>query len=141
MPNFRSHHIVNNLAIIAIAYILLSDKYINIIEFIIFFVGFTIGTDYLSPDLDTKSTPYRRNKVLFFPYKYLSKHRRLNHTFVGTFFMLLYISILVIILALLTSQLELLTNFAYNISIKTYMLFIGGILSANILHIIIDKVF
>ena len=141
MPNFRSHHIVNNLMIIVIAYILLSNKYINIIEFLIYFVGFVVGTDYLTPDLDTKSTPYRRNKILFYPYRYLSKHRDINHTFVGTFLMLIYIASIVVALALITSQLELLTSFAYSITLKTYMLFIGGILSANIIHIIVDKLF
>lgn len=141
MPDFKSHYIVNTLLLLAIGIYGLQNNYFNIVEFGLFYVGFIIGTDYLTPDLDTVSTPYNKSKLIWFPYRKLSKHRGLSHTVVGIFIRLAYISLIVFLIALLTRQTDILINFLVNVKILYYALFLGGIIISNVIHIVLDKMF
>ncbi len=94
MPNFARHQ--------QVCYewlILLLTIYSAIItrDFIIplFIVGYIIGTNYITPDLDTGSTPFNKHKSTWYIFKKLSKHRGSSHNIIiGIFPKLIYLILL-----------------------------------------------
>ncbi len=141
MPDFKTHYVTNTLVIILISAYVLYYHYLNIIELGIFIISYTIGTNYLSPDNDTKSTPYNKNKLLWYPYRKLSTHRGTSHTIIGIFIRLLYVFVIIIIISLLFNQFDVLIDFLMNIKLIYYTLFIAGITASNMMHILLDKLF
>jgi len=141
IPDYRTHYVVNTLTIVIISIYTLFYHYLNIIELGIFIVAYTIGTEFMSPDVDVKSTPYNKNKLLWYPYRKLSKHRGISHSIIGIFIRLLYVSAIIIIISLLFNQFDVLIDFLLNIKIMHYALFISGITLSNVMHILIDRFF
>ena len=102
MPGYNRHRIFNYIIFIAIALILYSE---NIFSFspgmlLAICLGFYIGTEFVTPDLDIDSAAYKRwgrLKILMLPYKWLFKHRQSSHNiFYGAIVRILYISVIIL---------------------------------------------
>lgn len=144
MPCYNSHRLFNYSIFIASAFFLYSENIIHLDTgyFLAIGLGFYIGTEFVTPDLDTNSAAYKRwgnLKILMLPYKWTFKHRHSSHTILyGSMVRIFYIS--VIILALyylifrsLSSEFDLLPVHG--------IIFLMGIITANALHVILDKIF
>ncbi len=141
MPDYKTHYVTNTLLIILISAYVLYYHYLNIIELGIFIISYVIGTNYMSPDVDSKSTPYNKNKLLWYPYRKLSTHRGMSHTILGIFIRLLYVFVVIVIISLIVNQFDVLVDFLMNIKIIYYALFIAGITVSNVIHILLDRIF
>lgn len=144
MPGYNKHRIFNYIVFIAIALIL---YYENIFSFspgmlLAIFLGFYIGTEFVTPDLDIDSTAYKRwgrLKILMLPYKWLFKHRQSSHNiFYGAIVRILYIGIIIMgFYYLIFKSLPQEFTFSY----VYVIIFLAGIILANALHVILDKIF
>jgi len=69
------------------------DSYLESRRILVFSLAYLFGTFFLSPDLDTKSAPYRRwgaIKVIWHPYQRFFRHRGiLHHPVFGPFILIL----------------------------------------------------
>ena len=147
MPNFKTHQYVNYVLLILIS-IFLYYTYQLYYLYLFFIIGYIIGTNYITPDLDINSKP--SNHKIWWLYKKFSKHRGKTHSlFYGFLFPILYIMIILIIfvyvIGLIVDDNYLMFRFIEN-SIKlitTYyiyaIIFIFGIGIADGIHIILDK--
>ncbi len=141
MPGYNAHRIFNYAILIVIAALAWYES-INPEQLLALSIGFYIGTDFLTPDLDTESTAIKRwgwLKILFLPYKWTFAHRQSSHNIVyGAVVRILYISIIML--------------FLYYILFKSFpsgtvffsayiILFLVGIIIANSLHVLLDVIF
>lgn len=140
MPGYNTHRIFNYSLFIAIVALLYVWKIpvINL-KLLVFIAGFYIGTDFITPDLDTESTAIKkwgRLKILWFPYKWMFKHGQSSHNIVyGAIVRILYISIIIFsVYYILFNSLPIGATFS---SIYVFIFFIG-IIMANALHVILD---
>jgi uncharacterized metal-binding protein len=143
MPGYNRHRIFNYIIFFAIVFVL---YYKNIFSFtpgmlLAIGLGFYIGTEFLTPDLDTNSTAYKRwgrLKILMLPYKWLFTHRKSSHNILyGAIVRILYISVIILgfyylIFKSLPSELDLSPLYG--------MIFLIGIILSNALHVILDKI-
>lgn len=143
MPGYNSHRIFNYLSFLVILYILYSREFIQpgIGPLAAAVIGFYLGTEFITPDLDTHSTAHKRwgrLRVLMIPYKWLFKHRQTSHNiFYGAVVRILYISIILLgfyyfIFRTIPSPLA--------FSPIYVIIFLSGIITANALHVILDKI-
>ncbi len=144
MPGYNRHRIFNYIIFIAIAFVLYSE---NIFSFspgmlLAICLGFYIGTEFVTPDLDVDSAAYKRwgrLKILMLPYKWLFDHRKSSHNiYYGAIVRILYISVIILgfyylIFKSLPPELDL--------SPVYVIFFLLGIISANALHVILDNIF
>jgi uncharacterized metal-binding protein len=144
MPGYNSHRLFNYIIFIASAFFLYSK---NIIHpdtgyLLAIGLGFYIGTEFITPDLDTNSAAYKRwgnLKILMLPYKWTFKHRQSSHNILyGSIVRIFYISVIILafyylIFRSLSTELDL--SPVYGI------IFLMGIITANALHVILDKIF
>ncbi|MGB8217177.1 MAG: DUF2227 family putative metal-binding protein [Candidatus Methanoperedens sp.] len=141
MPGYNAHRIFNYVIFIAIAALALYES-INPKQLLALSIGFYIGTDFLTPDLDTDSTAIKRMgrlKILFLPYKWTFAHRQSSHNIVyGAVVRILYISIIMLVLYYLLFK-----SFpSETVFFSTYLiLFLIGIVIANALHVLLDSIF
>jgi uncharacterized metal-binding protein len=141
MPGYNTHRIFNYLIFIAIAALALYES-INLKQLLALSIGFYIGTDFLTPDLDTESTAIKRMgrlKILFLPYKWAFTHRQSSHNIVyGALVRILYISIIVLVLYYVLFK-----SFpSGTVFFSAYIiLFLIGIIIANALHVLLDVIF
>lgn len=142
MPGYNNHRIFNYLIFIVISYFLFSR---NIVQFspwslIAIVTGFYLGTEFITPDLDTNSTAHKRwgrLRILMIPYKWLFKHRNTSHDiFYGAVVRILYIGII-----LLGFYYLIFRSFPSSLTFSPVYVFIflSGIITANALHVILDK--
>lgn len=156
MPNDATHRIINYLAlsifIVINFYIGLENNYFIII---IFMGSYILGTEILSPDLDTDSKPGQRLGILSFPIRKLSRHRGLGHNiFIGWLLKAIYILLILVIIGIILLMLainskvlpinsKVLPYDIYKIldyiDIKIIGAFLIGLFLSNGMHIIIDK--
>ncbi|HEX7627635.1 MAG TPA: DUF2227 family putative metal-binding protein [Candidatus Methanoperedens sp.] len=143
MPGYNRHRIFNYIIFIAIAFVLYSE---NILSFppgmlLAICLGFYIGTEFVTPDLDVDSAAYKRwgrLKILMLPYKWLFDHRKSSHNiYYGAIVRILYISVIILgfyylIFKSLPPEL--------NLSPVYVIFFLLGIISANSLHVILDNI-
>lgn len=144
MPGYNKHRLFNYIVFIVIALILYFE---NIFSFspgilLAIYLGFYIGTEFVTPDLDVDSTAYKRwgrLKILMLPYKWLFKHRQSSHNiFYGAIVRILYISVIILgFYYLIFKSLPQEFTFSYIYVI----IFLIGIIFANTLHVILDKIF
>ena len=144
MPGYNKHRIFNYIVFIVIALILYSE---NIFSFspgmlLAICLGFYIGTEFVTPDLDVDSAAYKRwgrLKILMLPYKWLFKHRQSSHNiFYGAIVRILYISVIILgFYYLIFKSLPQEFTFSY----VYVIIFLIGIILANALHVILDKIF
>ena len=143
MPGYNRHRIFNYIIFIAIAFVLYSE---NILSFppgmlLAICLGFYIGTEFVTPDLDVDSAAYKRwgrLKILMLPYKWLFDHRKSSHNiYYWAIVRILYISVIILgfyylIFKSLPPEL--------NLSPVYVIFFLLGIISANSLHVILDNI-
>jgi len=148
MPSFKFHQITNYFILILLV-LVFSYFYVFDWRFLLFGIGYFIGTEYITPDLDTNSIPYNKAKPVWWLYKELFKHRKTSHNlFIGVISRLSYLIILYA-LAMYTLrwifglpvfpaglQAEFM-QFAREFAVQI-ILFIGGIAVANAMHIVLD---
>ena len=142
MPGYNRHRLFNYIIFIATVLILYSG---NIMRFspgllLAIGLGFYIGTEFVTPDLDTDSSAYKRwgkLKILMLPYKWLFKHRQSSHNiFYGAIVRILYISVIILGVYYLLFR-----SFPPELSPVHVLFFLIGIIIANALHVILDKIF
>ncbi len=142
MPGYNTHRIFNYSLLIAIAALLyvLKVPVLNLMM-LAFFAGFYIGTDFITPDLDTDSTAIKRwgrLKILWLPYKWTFTHGQSSHNIVyGAIVRILYISVIILGVYYLLFKSLPQTMFS---SVYVFI-FIIGIITANALHVILDGLF
>lgn len=143
MPNDSTHRITNYLML---SIFILLNFYFNIekdYKLIITFVGsYILGTELLSPDLDTRSKPGNRLGILSYPIRKLSTHRGLGHNiFIGWFLRILYLILIgtVILFILYKLGYDLYWTLKY-IDAKIMSAFLVGIFLSNAVHIITDNI-
>jgi uncharacterized metal-binding protein len=141
MPGYNEHRIFNYAILIAIAALAWYES-IDPKQLLALSVGFYIGTDFLTPDLDTESTAIKRLgrlKILFLPYEWTFTHRKSSHNIIyGAIVRILYISIIMLVLYYLLFK-----SFpSGTVFFSAYIiLFLFGIVIANALHVLLDSIF
>jgi uncharacterized metal-binding protein len=143
MPGYNTHRIFNYLIFIAAVLSLNSSGIFHLspIQLIAVGLGFYIGTEFVTPDLDTDSSAYKRwgrLRILMLPYKWLFKHRQSSHNiFSGAIVRIIYITAIIAV-----SYYLIFKSLPHeNILFPMYIfIFIGGIIAANALHVILDGI-
>ena len=149
MPGGKTHELINITALVSILTVVyyLSTwpetgtfaRHPDINEVIAFSVSYIFATFYLSPDLDTKSRPYKRWKmlrILWWPYRIIFKHRGFSHNMIlGPLTILLYLTVIVLALLLLSGV------GLQNIPIRIVIAATTGIVLSVEIHIISDRFF
>lgn len=144
MPSYDTHRIFNYLVLLVISVLLYNLNILPAIlkQFFAASIGYYIGTDFITPDLDIESTAIKRwgrLKIIWLPYKWLFKHGQSSHNIVyGAVVRILYFSLIILgIYYLLFSSLppEMMIASVYVFA------FLIGIIIANALHIILDVLF
>ncbi|NJD76835.1 MAG: hypothetical protein FIB08_07040 [Candidatus Methanoperedens sp.] len=146
MPGYNTHRFFNYVVFIAVAILLylwnLPAIDINLKNILALTVGFYIGTDFITPDLDIESTAIKRwgkLKILWLPYKWLFKHGQSSHNIVyGAIVRVLYISL--ILLGVYYLLFKSLPSGAITPSMYV-LIFLIGITIANALHVLLDMLF
>lgn len=144
MPGYNIHRLFNYAILIAFAFVLSTWDIpaIDLKQFIVFIGGYYIGTDLLTPDIDTESAAIKRwgrLKILFLPYKWMFTHRQSSHNILyGGAVRILYISIIIFSAYYILFK-SLPSGMIFS-SIYIYI-FVIGIIIANALHIILDAAF
>ncbi len=144
MPDYNTHRVFNYLAFLVISVLLFKMQVVitDMKLFLVLGVGFYIGTDFITPDLDIESTAIKRwgrLKVIWLPYKWLFKHGQSSHNILyGAIVRVMYFSIIILgVYYLLFRSLPPETM----ISSLYVFIFLTGIIIANALHIILDVLF
>jgi uncharacterized metal-binding protein len=75
MSGFKIHRRFNYLLFVIGCLVLNYFNLFNISVMIAFSIGFIIGTEFITPDLDGESTPTERLGILWLPYRIIRKHR------------------------------------------------------------------
>ncbi len=141
MPDYNTHRVFNYLAFLVISVLLFKLQVVitDIKLFLALGIGFYIGTDFITPDLDIESTAIKRwgrLKFIWLPYKWLFKHGQSSHNILyGAIVRMMYISIIILgVYYLLFRSLPPETM----ISSVYVFIFLIGIMIANALHVILD---
>jgi uncharacterized metal-binding protein len=141
VPNFKTHYYFNLFVGLSAGIYAIYYDYLPFLDYSLFFLAFIIGTDYITPDVDVRSTPYYKFPFIWYPYRKASSHRGLSHTIIGIFIRILWILAIILLASYLLNQLDSVIDFLMNTTIYHYMLFLGGIIIANLLHLILDDLF
>lgn len=144
MPGYNTHRIFNYIIfIVVVLYVYYSWIFhLSPGQLLAIGLGFYIGTEFVTPDLDTDSAAYKRwgrLRILMLPYKWLFKHRKSSHNiFYGAIIRIFYITAIIA-----GSYYLLFKSFPLeNIFVPIYIfIFLGGIIAANALHVILDGIF
>lgn len=145
MPSGDTHTKINLIMLPILAIGLISYGLTTWLFLLWFCGGFVIGTYFLSPDLDTDSSPYRKWGVLrgiWYPYKVMMPHRSvLTHTFIiGDLIRLSYLGIVLSPVLYIVNENVLdgkLVQFMMQHRLELSMA-VGGVIAASALHIIAD---
>lgn len=142
MPNYETHCIFNWVLLVVLAAI--ASQYYDVdFRYLVFGIGYIIGTVYITPDLDTNSSVY--NPLWYF-YKLLFTHRGLSHNiFVGFITRLIYLGL---VLYGIWYGLNYFFHVPSNIieaakllyDQDTAILLVEGLAVANGLHVVIDVI-
>ena len=142
MPAYNTHRLFNYAIFISIVFFLYSGNilYFTPWHLIAITSGFYIGTEFVTPDLDTDSAAYKRwgkLKILVLPYKWIFKHRQSSHNIIyGAIVRLLYITVIILGFYYLTFK-----SLPYDMRLPSVfvIIFLSGIIVANALHVILDS--
>ncbi len=144
MPDYNTHRVFNYLTFLVISVLLFKLQVVitDMKLFLALGVGFYIGTDFITPDLDIESKAIKRwgrLKFIWLPYKWLFKHGQSSHNILyGAVVRIMYFSIIILgLYYLLFRSLPPETM----ISSVYVFIFLIGIITANALHIILDVLF
>ena len=144
MPSFVNHRRFNYIVFIVLSLILYKFDMFNWIIMATIAIGVLIGTEFITPDLDTVSTVSGRMGVLWWPYRLFRKHRGISHSIVLGFieritylFVLISIGIALISWDSYIKFLKFLIDPAVIALVGTVLF---GIMIANGLHIVLDGI-
>ena len=143
MPGYNTHRLFNYIIfIVAVLVVYYSGiLHLSLVQLLVFGLGFYVGTEFVTPDLDIDSSAYKRwgrLRFLMLPYKWLFKHRQSSHNiFYGAIVRILYIGAIIAVSYYLIFRSFPLENILYPIQI---IIFLGGIIVANALHVILDGI-
>ena len=141
MPGYNAHRIFNYAILIAIAALAWYES-INPKQLLALSIGFYLGTDFLTPDLDTYSTAIKRSgnlKILFFPYKWTFTHRKSSHNIIyGALVRILYIGIILLVLYYVLFKSFPPGTLFFSVYSVYILLFLVGIIIGNTLHVLLD---
>ncbi len=145
MPGYNNHRRFNYAAFLIIAALFYFRDLIffDKMQFLVLGAGFLAGTEFITPDLDTDSKAIKRwgaIRALWLPYRLLFKHGRSSHNIVyGAVVRLLYIGIIIFgVYYLLFRALP--SNIIF-LPFDYVIIFIAGIMIANVLHVMLDMMF
>lgn len=144
MPSGKTHTKLNIVSLPILLFLFVSYGMTNSTVLLAFAVGFLLGTYFLSPDLDTKSGPYRKwglLRVFWYPYQKLMPHRSfLTHSFIiGDLIRLAYlVAIVSLVFSVIHKQWLDKLWFAADAHIPFLVIVIIGIMFASALHIAVD---
>jgi len=145
MPGYNTHRLFNYVAFLIITASIYSGTrpFLDLGYFLILCAGFYAGTEFITPDLDIKSSVGNRwgaLKVLWLPYRVLFKHGKSSHNIVyGAVVRLLYIGLIIVGMYYLLFR-----AFPSNIFILPFdyvLIILSGIILANALHVMLDMLF
>ncbi len=141
MPGYNVHRLFNYTVFIGIS-LLLYVWNIDLKQFLALSAGYYIGTEFITPDMDTDSAAINKwgmLRVLWLPYKWLFRHGQSSHNIVyGAAVRILYLSIIILsVYYFLFKSLPLETI----ISSAYVFIFLIGVIIANGLHVILDILF
>ncbi len=148
----KTHELIN-ISVLPFFIFLIPENFI-----LPFFSGYIFGTFFMSPDIDIPqsraSRRWRMLRCLWYPYQALFKHRGISHIpVIGTLTRLLYIIFLVTFLyfviigilgfidknlSLMIASVDIFGIMNEILRSEGAMYFIGGIIVADIVHIITD---
>jgi len=142
MPAYNIHRLFNYVIFFIIVFFLYSGKILSFSPWHLIAItsGFYIGTEFVTPDLDTDSAAYKRwgkLKILMLPYKWAFKHRQSSHTiFYGAIVRVLYITLIILGFYYLIFK-----SLPYDMTLPSVfvIIFLSGIIAANALHVILDS--
>jgi uncharacterized metal-binding protein len=116
----------------------------NVPVMIVLSIGFILGTEFITPDLDGESTPTERLGLLWLPYRIIRKHRGVSHNYmIGFIERIVYLFVLVSVIILLVKTDAYISFIKFIIDpaiIAILLVMIVGIAIANGLHIFLDKI-
>lgn len=149
MVNFAMHRIINYFALIVGFLILLQLSYAyNLLELIFFTMGYILGTELITPDLDITSRAYNNwglLKIFWYPYKLIANHRGESHTIEGTILRLLYaVFIIFLIYSIIVYAMFGQVSFGFLISLIdslnlwSLLIIVLGVVVANVTHVVVD---
>lgn len=144
MPGYNTHRIFNYLIFIAAVLSLINFGrfHFSLVQLLTIGLGFYIGTEFITPDLDTNSAAYKRwgrLRILMLPYKWLFKHRKSSHNiYYGAIVRIFYITAIIAGFYFLIFKSFSLENILFPVHI---IIFLGGIIAANALHVLLDGIF
>ncbi len=147
MPSGKTHEIINITVLMVILAGLyyfstwqkneIVTKYLDIYTILAFSASYIFATFFLSPDLDTKSRPYKRwkiLKILWWPYRIMFKHRGYSHNIVlGPLSIILNLVLIAVVIILITGV------EVKDIPLKLAFAIIVGIVLPIDVHIISDS--
>lgn len=137
MCSFKTHRRFNYIIFIIVCLILNHFNLFNVYIMTTIGIGFIIGTELITPDLDMASTPSNRAGWLWLPYRLAFKHRGTSHSFLlGFISRILYIALIIGLLCILFSIQPAVTPELLII----VAILVAGIAVANGLHILLDRV-
>ena len=144
MSSFKTHRRFNYFIFIIACLALNHFNLFNVYVMLTFTIGFIIGTEFITPDLDGQSTPTQRWGFIWIPYRILRKHRGVSHNYVlGFIERITYLFLLISVIILLVKSDIYISSLKYimNPAIMAILLvIIVGIAIANGLHIFLDRV-
>ena len=110
---------------------------------ILFALGYWIGTEYITPDLDTNSKAYRRwgiLRIIWLPYKLCHKHRGVSHSIgLGAAGRIVYFAVVVFGLYWIVCGYQ--PDVTRVLESIDMLVFLAGIAAANAGHILLDRLF
>jgi uncharacterized metal-binding protein len=147
MPSGKTHEIINITVLMVILAGLyyfstwqkneMVTKYLNTYTILAFSASYLFATFFLSPDLDTKSRPYKRWKILrilWWPYRIMFKHRGYSHNIVlGPLSIILNLVMIAVVIILITGV------EVKDIPLKLAVAIIVGIVLSIDVHILSDS--
>ncbi len=147
MPSGKTHEIINITVLVVILAGLyyfstwqkneIVTKYLDTYTILAFSASYIFATFFLSPDLDTKSRPYKRwkiLKILWWPYRIMFKHRGYSHNIVlGPLSIILNLVLIAVVIILITGV------EVKDIPLKLAVAIIVGIVLSIDVHIIADS--
>ena len=142
MPAYNIHRLFNYVIFFIIVFFLYSGKILSFSPWHLIAItsGFYIGTEFVTPDLDTDSAAYKRwgkLKILMLPYKWIFKHRQSSHNIIyGAIVRVLYITVIILIFYYLIFK-----SLPFDMMLPSVfvIIFLSGIIAANALHVILDS--
>lgn len=144
MSSFKTHRRFNYFMFIIGCLVLSYFSLFNVYVMLTFAIGFIIGTEFITPDLDGESTPTQRCGFVWIPYRILRKHRGISHSYIlGFIERIVYLFLLISILILLIKSEAYISTLQYIITpaiMAILIVVLVGIAIANGLHIALDRI-